>query len=116
MIISGEVSEGDLVEVKVSPSAAAKAAEREQRKKGRAGAAGAVTATDDEDEDWISVSGDGGDASGLLYEVKKGQGPPVAGAEAAPNAAGAGANVATKRAKMETAPSDALTEEEMEDD
>ena len=106
-IISGEVEEGDLVVVGVSPDAAAKA-ERKQQQKSRASAA-----TSDDEEGWVSVEEDGD--SGLVYDVKKGKGPPIAGAEAssAPPTSAAG----IKRSKMETAPSDALTEteEEMED-
>ena len=67
-LISGEVEEGDLVEVGVSPDAAAKAAERRQRSK--AAAAG----TSDDEEGWVSVEEDGD--SGLIYDVKKGKGPP----------------------------------------
>lgn len=106
-LISGEVEEGDLVEVGVSPDAAAKAAERRQRSK--AAAAG----TSDDEEGWVSVEEDGD--SGLIYDVKKGKGPPVAGADASLNAAPPSAAAGAKRSKMETAPSEALTEEEMED-
>lgn len=106
-LISGEVEEGDLVVVGVSPDAAAKA-ERKQKSRG---AQSAVTS--DEEEGWVSVEEDGD--SGLVYDVKKGKGPPIAGAEASGAAPSTAAGI--KRSKMETAPSDALTEteEEMED-
>lgn len=103
MVISGEVAEGDLVQVGVSPAAVAKAERRKAR--------GAET-TDDE-EDWVSVSDDGD--CGLTYTVKKGQGPPVADA---PAAAPSRATGRVKGSHMETAASEALTEteEDMEDE
>ena len=63
-LISGEVEEGDLVEVGVSPDAAAKAAERRQRSK--AAAAG----TSDDEEGWVSVEEDGD--SGLNPNIRHG--------------------------------------------
>ena len=104
-LIAGEVEEGDLVEVGVSPDAAAKAAAKQRQK----------AATSD-DEDWVAVDEEDGGNAGLIYVVKKGQGPPVAGADASCNAASnLSPSAGTKRSKMEMAPSDALTEEEMED-
>ena len=103
-LISGEVEEGDLVEVGVSPEAAAKA---ERKQKSKAG-------TSDDEEGWVSVEEEGD--SGLVYTVKKGKGPPVAGS---PDASSKNAPAPSKkRSEMETAPSEALTEteEEMEDE
>ena len=108
-IIAGEVEEGDLVVVGVSPDAAARA-ERKQKSK-----AASAAVTSDDEEAWVSVEED--EDSGLVYDVKKGKGPPVAGADASSNgpSASSAAAAGIKRSKMETAPSEALTEEEMED-
>ena len=108
-IIAGEVEEGDLVVVGVSPDAAARA-ERKQKSK-----AASAAVTSDDEEAWVSVEED--EDSGLVYDVKKGKGPPVAGADASSNgpSASSAAAAGIKRSKMDTAPSEALTEEEMED-